>query len=79
MGEEQPKLEALATVAANKPGFFIPASMFTRALRQKSRQAETGASVYRVRFRVTATGLDVKGRVLATVRDEVTAEFAFGE
>lgn len=79
LGDEHPKVDAIASVAANTPSFFIPAFLFTNASRQKSRQAETGAEVRRVRFLVTATGLDAKGRVLATVRDEIQAEFAFGE
>ena len=78
-GEGQPSVDAIATVARGKPSFFIPAALFKRALRKKSRQAETGATVYSMRFLVTARGLDAKGRVLASAHDEVRAEFAFGE
>jgi hypothetical protein len=79
MGEETPPVEALAAVAEPVRGFFIPAPLFSRLLRKKSRQPRTGADVYAARFVATVQGLDAKGRVIATAREEVRAEFAFGE
>jgi hypothetical protein len=79
MGEEAPQVEAIAAVAERTRGFFIPAPLFARTLRKTSRQPQSGANVYRARFVLTARGLDAKGRTVATVRDEVKAEFAFGE
>ena len=79
MGEEEPEVAAIAAVAEPSRQFFIPAHLFQRALRKTSRQPETGADVYRVRFVLTARGSDNKGRAFATARDEITAEFAFGE
>jgi hypothetical protein len=72
-------VEALAAAAERARSFFIPAPLFSRMLRKKSRQPQTGAEVYAARFVVTAQGLDAKGRVIATAREEVRAEFAFGE
>lgn len=79
MGEETPQVEAIASVAGRARSFFIPQPLFSRLLRKKSRQPQTGADVYAVRFVVTVQGLDAKGRVLATAREELRAEFAFGE
>jgi hypothetical protein len=79
MGEEKPEVPAIAAVAEPSRPFFIPAHLFGRALRKTSRQPETGADVYRVRFVLTARGSDHKGRAFTTARDEITAEFAFGE
>lgn len=79
MGEETPQVAALAAAAERTRRFFIPAPLFTRALRKSSRQQQTGALLYQARFVLTARGLDAKGRTVATARDEVKAEFAFGE
>jgi hypothetical protein len=79
MGDEKPEVAAIAAVAERTHHFFIPAHVFMRTLRKSSRQPETGADVYRVRFVLTARGSDEKGRSIATARDELTAEFAFGE
>ncbi|MFY0529347.1 hypothetical protein ACN28I_41335 [Archangium gephyra] len=79
MGEETPQVEAIASVAERVRSFFIPQPLFSRLLRKKSRQPQTGADVYAARFVVTVQGLDAKGRVLATAREEIRAEFAFGE
>jgi hypothetical protein len=79
MGEETIPVEAIAAVAERTRRFFIPASLLTRTLLKTSRQPETGATVSRARFVLTARGLDAKGRAVATANAEVAAEFAFGE
>jgi len=79
MGEESPQVEAIAAAAERARSFFIPAQLFSRLLRKKSRQPQTGADVYAARFVATVQGMDAKGRVIATAREEVRAEFSFGE
>jgi hypothetical protein len=79
MGEEPSQAPALQAAASPLRTFFIPPPLFARTLRKKSRQPGTGAELYRIRFVLTAQGLDGKGRTVARAQDELKPEFAFGE
>jgi hypothetical protein len=79
MGEETPQVEAIAAMAERARSFFIPQRLLSRMLRKKSRQFQTGAEVYSARFVATVQGMDARGRVIATAREEIRAEFSFGE
>ena len=78
MGEPA-QVEALSAAARRTRDFFVPSAQFMRALRKTSREPQTGARIYLVRFVLTARGLDAKGRTLTVARDEVQARFAMGE
>ncbi|MBM7112243.1 hypothetical protein [Archangium primigenium] len=76
LGEAKPEVEALAQVAEGRPVFFVPASVFHRVLREAACLSKPVCSL---RFVVTAQGLDAEGRAVASAREELRADFAFGE
>ncbi len=76
LGEAKPEVEAIARIAEGRPVFFIPASVFHRVLRQAACLSKPVCSL---RFVVTAQGLDAEGRAVASAREELRADFAFGE
>ncbi|WP_434385562.1 hypothetical protein [Melittangium boletus] len=76
LGEAKPEVEAIAQVAEGRPVFFIPASVFHRVLREAACLSKPMCSL---RFIVTAQGLDAEGRAVASAREELRADFSFGE